>query len=289
LGLCSDSGPNAPLACLLGSGACADGLGICEDFERACTNATSCDPSAYAAPAVEIGPTSSNATTIEQSMANHLPQGLTPIAPALQGALDHAREWGALHADHEVAVLLVTDGLVTACGADEGSAPAPSSGLDDVLAILAASGEAPIQTFVMGVRVPADQTSVDNINAIARAGGTDSGLLIDPSGDVEQQFLTHLRTVRDREAACRMELTSARAVDFRRAEVSFDSGTGALERPPQLGGPADCAATPEGWYYDVPLDQGTPRFIELCPSLCRSVRASPAAELSIEIACAGSE
>lgn len=291
-GICSGSDPDAPVACLMNGSPCAGGLGSCEDFERTCTNATSCDPAMYATPAVEMGPMSSNATLIEQAVAGRQPEGLTPIAGALQGALDHAREWARSRPEHETVVVLVTDGLPSICAVDGVAQTDPAAAIAEVLAIASAastSSEVPIRTFVIGVFAPGNQTSIDNVDAIARAGGTASGHLIDPSGDVEQQFLTQLRSVRDRAAPCQVELTSESALDFHHADVNFDGGTGNLERHPNLDSPTACAENPEGWHYDVPVDQSVPRYIVLCPSLCESVRATPGAEFSIEVACAVSD
>jgi hypothetical protein len=53
-GLCENSDPDAPLACVLGQ-RCQGELGLCENFERVCTQATECEVPPYAAPAVEIG------------------------------------------------------------------------------------------------------------------------------------------------------------------------------------------------------------------------------------------
>ena len=286
-GLCANSDPSAPTACLLPS-MCGNGLGACADFPRTCTNATSCDPARYATPAAEIGSVSLTSTTIDQALTAHLPQGLTPTAPALQGSLDYARDWASTHPDHTLAIVLATDGLPTSCGPSQSLSPLPEP-IDQVLAIAAdaVAGVLPIRTHVIGVFQPNDSASINNVNAIARAGGTEKAALIDGSGAVEQEFLAALRSVRDAAAPCVFDLESAVGLDFRRVSLQFDAGGGATNLLPYVPGLLDCVATPEGWYYDTPPERGEPLLVQLCPNLCQLVRATPTAGLQLEIGCAG--
>jgi hypothetical protein len=71
-GLCANSDPRAPVACELRPdvvGFCDGNLGVCADFDRPCTNATSCDPTAYATPAVEIGLVSQNLMAVDRALS----------------------------------------------------------------------------------------------------------------------------------------------------------------------------------------------------------------------------
>lgn len=285
-GLCANSDPAAPTACVLPS-TCGDGLGVCEDFERTCTNATTCDPAVYAAPTVEIQPVSSGFQAIDQALLGKQPEGLTPTVPALQGALDQARVWAQAHPEQTVAILLATDGLPTDCD------PAPPAGapsaLDQVLGI-AASGIAsstPIRTYVVGAFPPGDSASATNVDAIAAAGGTEQAALIDTSGEVEEQFLEALRNVQGAAAPCTFEVSDASGLDFRRADVVFDAGDGTSSALPYVEGLLGCATNPQGWYYDTPPASGTPRQVSLCPNVCDIVRATPSVGLSLEIGCTG--
>jgi hypothetical protein len=285
-GLCAGSDPNAPLACVLPS-SCGNGLGACEDFPRTCTNATSCDPERYGTPAVEIGSVSLTFTAIDQALTAQLPQGLTPTVPALRGSLEHARDWASTHPDQTVAIVLATDGLPTACGPSQSLSPLAAP-IDQVLAIAAdgVAGVLPIRTHVIGVFQPNDSASINNVNAIARAGGTEKAALIDGSGAVEQEFLAALRTVRDAAAPCVFDLEHAMGLDFSRVSLQFDAGGGATNSLPYVQGLLGCAATPEGWYYDTPPERGEPLSVQLCPNLCQLVRAAPTAGLQLEIGCA---
>ena len=298
-GLCANSDPLAPLACVLGN-PCESGLGNCQEFERSCTNATACDPARYGTPAVEIGPLSSTYAEIDQALAMQLPQGLTPTVPALQGALEHARGWAGAHPERTVATLLATDGLPTDCAAQPVGIPsqpamanpqppgASASAFNQVLDIASAgaAGSLPIRTFVIGVFQPGDSASIDNVNAIARAGGTEKAAFIDTSGEVEAQFLTALRTVRDAAATCRLPLQSTEGVDFTRADLVFDAGNGTATPLPYVEGLLGCATSPQGWFYDTAPALGRPQALELCPSVCQLVKTAPAASLELELGCA---
>jgi hypothetical protein len=286
-GLCSDSDPSAPLACVLDeAGSCGADQGTCQEFERTCTNATECNAPRYATPAVQIGPVASTASAIDQALTQQLPQGLTPTVPALQGALDHARAWALSHPGQNVATLLATDGLPTECGVQQQTGGTTT--IDQVLAIAAAgvAGDVSVRTYVIGVFQPGDGASINNVNAIAQAGGTEKAATIDASGEVEQGFLEALRSVRAESSACVLPLQSSQALDFARAELQFDAGNGAISSLPYVEGLLGCAAKPEGWYYDTPPAQGQPHAVQLCPNVCQLVRATPAVGLLLEIGCA---
>jgi hypothetical protein len=242
---------------------------------------------------VEIGPLSSTYPAIDQALTMQLPQGLTPTAPALQGALDHARGWAIAHPERTVATLLATDGLPTDCEPQPPLvAPPVMSGetpiIDQVLDIASAgaSGDRPIRTFVIGVFQPGDAASINNVNAIARAGGTEQAAFIDTSGEVESQFLQALRTVRDAAPACRLALPSTVGLDFSHADLLFDAGNGTATSLPYVDGLLGCATSPQGWFYDTPPALARPQAVELCPSVCQLVKAAPASGLQLEIGCA---
>jgi hypothetical protein len=292
-GLCSDSDPASPLVCLLGQ-PCGSGQGECradlmpdgKPFVRNCADPVSCDVARYGTPAVEIQAVSAGLLALDQALTGKLPEGTTPTAPALQGALDHARTWALAHPNQTVATLLATDGLPTGeCDT------APANGmetLNQVLQIAAAgvAATAPIPTYVIGVFQPVDQASINNVNAIAAAGGTEKAAFIDASGAVEQQFLAALRNVKDTAAPCQLELTRTDGLNFRRADLVFDAGDGRSTSLPYVDGLLGCAAKPEGWYYDIPPAQGTPRAVSLCPNVCQLVKAAPAAGLLLQLGCA---
>ncbi|MEO8182609.1 MAG: hypothetical protein ABI895_27570 [Deltaproteobacteria bacterium] len=285
-GLCSGSDPAAPLACVRGeAGSCGAGQGVCEDFDRTCTNATSCDPGRYGTPAVEIQPISTGLGEIDQALMGKLPEGLTPTVPALAGTLQHARDWAVAHPDQTVAALLATDGLPTECGVQQQTADTKT--INEVLD-LAAQGVAddvPIRTFVIGVFQPGDPASINNVNAIAQAGGTQKAVFIDTTGEVEQQFLDALRNIRSGQLACEFKIPqSEQQLDYFKVNLEFNDGASTR----QLGfvrDAAGCSSSPLGWHYDVDANQKKPTSIQICPTICEQVKAAASGSITLQLGC----
>jgi hypothetical protein len=283
-GLCEDSNPAMPLACFLGEGNCQDGLGRCQDFERTCTNATDCNPGRYTEPAVEIAPIAGGYDAVDRALRGKPPEGLTPSGPALQGAITHSREWAAMNPDYTVVTVFVTDGLPTECGPVAGELPA----IETVTAVAAEAlnGELPIQTFVIGVFQPGDGTSINNVNAIARAGGTGEAVFIDPDGAVDEQFLEALNRIRNGTLSCALQLPdSNEQLDYFRVNLLFDNG----ETEKQLTyveGEAGCAQNPDGWHYDVADPTASkPSSIRVCPNVCDQFRDAPDGTIKLQLGC----
>jgi hypothetical protein len=288
-GLCSGSNLSAPTVCELIPGQvtpCGGNLGICLDFDRPCTNATNCNAGAYAKPAVEIGLVSQNLPLVEQALRFQTPQGLTPTGPALQGAIDHARQFAASHPDETVVVLLATDGLPTQCGPDPTN---PGQGVLEPIANVAQiaasgfSGNSPVRTFVFGVFQSGDTSGINNLNQIARAGGTEQAAIIDSSGAVDAQFLDALRAIRSGQLGCEFQLpTSTAPLDYFKVNLQFRSGSSAEQLPFVRDG-AGCGATPTGWHYDVDPNQSKPSSIQVCPDVCTQIKAADSASASIQM------
>jgi Mg-chelatase subunit ChlD len=283
-GLCENSDPVRPTACLFG-GNCQDGLGACQDFERTCTNATQCDASFYATPAVEIGPISEQLNAIDRALSGQPPQGLTPTVPALQGAVQHAREWALTHPDQAVVTVLATDGLPSECGPEVEGAPPPIQRVLDI-AREAQVGELPIRTFVIGVFQAGDTGSVNNVNAIAQAGGTEQGVFIDTDGEVETQFLEALRTIRSGTLACQFQIPASESeLDYFRVNLEFDDGT-TKRQLSYVNDEAGCAASPNSWHYDVNATVTKPSAIQVCPAVCDQFKAATQGSISLQLGCA---
>jgi hypothetical protein len=282
-GLCQNSDPANPTACVLPS-TCGDGLGRCENFERTCTNATQCDISAYATPAVEIGPVADALIPIDRALNSQPPQGLTPTVPALDGAIRHAREWAVTHPDQAVVTVLATDGLPTECGPNVDGAPAP---IEQVLEIARAGVDdaQPVRTFVIGVFPPGDGASLNNVNAIAVAGGTQQAVSIDAGGEVEAEFLEALRQIREGSLACQFDIPQTEEqLDYFSVNLLFDNGT---DRQ-QLGfvpNEAACANSPNSWHYDLDANVTQPNAIQVCPAVCDQFRAASTGSITLQLGC----
>src|SRR6185503_4913231 len=90
---------------------CREGDG-CEPL-GVCRNQSSCDPSAYAEPVVEVTPLPDGRARVLLAIDTRVPEGGTPTLPALTGALDAARARQAAAPEHKTIVVLATDGMPT--------------------------------------------------------------------------------------------------------------------------------------------------------------------------------
>ena len=74
----------------------------------------SCNAADYAKPDVEIADLTQPgvADALVKSIQSHKPETNTPTAPALQGAIDHAKAWAQQNPSHVVIALLATDVVV---------------------------------------------------------------------------------------------------------------------------------------------------------------------------------
>jgi len=236
------------------------GLGL---FGRTGGNddALDCDTNYYATPKVEIGDLADVGGDIVDAMAAVRPGGLTPTAPALQGALAHAAEWAASTSGRATAVVLVTDGYPTQC--------MPNS-VAEIAAIAeqAHMTEPYVRTYVVGL---AADFNLDNI---AVSGGTHSAYLVD-EGDPAASFVAALRNVSNTRLACRYELppppSDTMQLDLTEVQVTYTTGDDAVEEVPSIADLEACSRNPNGgWYYDNPEQ---PTQILVCPCTCARFEA----------------
>src|SRR5262249_44933392 len=140
---------------------------------------SSCYIPSYETPEVEIATLPGNMQALIQSVNSHAPTTFTPTAAALTGAINHMKQWGPAHPGRQPVVVLVTDGYPTECN------PQDPSLIADI-AKQAYEGTPRILTFVVGFE---DGGGLDNLNQIAKAGGTGQAFLIS-GGDIGAQFVT---------------------------------------------------------------------------------------------------
>jgi hypothetical protein len=271
-----------------GTDAAGAPLGTCRAFspESICLRTAECNATAYAVPAVDIAALPGAAPAVVGSITAAQPQGNTPTAPALTGALTKARAWATAHPDHTVVALLATDGLPTECIADEAGDP---SGISGVRAAASAgvAGTPSVSTFVIGVFGPGDTNAQQNLNQIAASGGTQAAFMVDTSGDVSAQFLTALNKIRASRLACEYLLPEppvGQNLDFTRINVDFTNG-GSRERLAAVSGASACDAA-GGWYYDqAPSVSSSPTKIMICPTTCARLQAAQQGTVQVALGC----
>lgn len=223
------------------------------------------------------------------AIANVSPSGGTPTLPALAGAADAARAAKAVHPNERTVIVLVTDGEpgyringmnTTGCGDPSWDASGqPPNDIANVASLAASllADQPPINTYVIGVG-----DALNNLDSIARAGGTGRALLVSaqmPSRTAEE-LRDALSYVRNSTLACAFPVPSppdGRKLDLGRVNVVVRVDG----REETLSYSDQCAAA-EGWRYDQ-ID--APSRIELCSAACARVKADVSTIVTIAFGC----
>jgi len=199
--------------------------------------------------------------------------GGTPIHAALDGALRWATAHTQAFPDESTVVIFVTDGEPNGCNEDF-----------DAISSLAASAlsGAGVSTYAIGL----EGSSEAQMNQLAAAGGTDSGIFIGNSANAEEELLAALNAIRGETLSCDFPMPRpadpAMTFDPARINVTFTPGNGSAATFAQVPDAAGCGGS-SGWFYDQP---SAPTRITLCPTACERVRSDPEARLQILIGCA---
>lgn len=257
--------------------ACPAAEGACIFDDYFCSEQTSCSVEDYATPAVPITSGPTRASRITDALASRSPVGLTPTGPALRGALQHAQLWAGQHPNRQVVTVLATDGFP-----EGGCAP---ENIPDIAAIArdANAGNRPVRTFVIGVFANADlaQGRRQDLDQIARAGGSGEAIVINTAGDVTQEFLDALNRIRDTSLSCEFQLTGG-SLDFDRVNLEVVDAQGSADL--LNVGDASACGDEQGWFYQRNAD-GTPTQITVCPSTCQRF-TSGGVTANLQIGCA---
>jgi Mg-chelatase subunit ChlD len=248
-----------------------------------CSN-DNCDFAAYRSMQVEIATLPGAASAILSAMQGQTPLGGTPTFSAITGAIQHAQDWAAQHADHKVVVVLATDGLPTLCPVVQSAADeAHVIDLCKQAASDAVNGNPSVLTFVIGLG------AVGNLDSIAVAGGTDHAFIVDPAQDVAKQFADALAAIRGSVMTCEFKLpdpdVDAGVIDYGKVNVQYTPGGGAQQTIYYVGNEASCDPDAGGWYYDTDPAQSVPTRIIMCPTTCDALQMDASAKVDIAIGC----
>ncbi|XXX81673.1 VWA domain-containing protein [Sorangium sp. So ce134] len=177
------------------------------------------------------------------------------------------------------AIVLVTDGYPQGC--DEAS-----DTIDAVVADAQAALAESVPTYVIGVENPPIEgapDTLDDLDEIATAGGTESAVLID-TGDPSQTtaaFKAAVDRIRSAAVSCTMAIPlppDGSSFDKEKVRVVYTDGASATK---ELVYDQSCA-TADAWRYDEPA---SPTQIVLCVDTCTTVQADAAAQLSVDFTC----
>ena len=272
----------APIGNPCGPDANGFALGDCDAITTStCIEGDSCAPQDYETPAVPIGLLPGVATALTASLAAHSPNGNTPTAAALEGAIEQAKTFATANPGHSVVAVLATDGIPDECNPDD--IPSIAN-----LAAAGLSGSPSIKTFTIGVFTPDDAPSgTAAVNQIASAGGTKQAFVIDTtSQNVEQQFEAALSSIRGASLPCQYQVPvpEGGVPDYGRVNVQYISGAGVSTGLPYVETAAQCG-TGGGWYYNVDPAQGTPSAILVCPTTCTTLGTDTTGSVEVVIGC----
>lgn len=256
----------------VGCGPCVPPLpgfpGICEG-----ASGDSCVASDYAKPDVEIAALPGVGTAIINSMNAHGPTGGTPTSAALQGTVDHAKQWAIAHPNHTVIAVLATDGVPSGCNED--------INFINGIAASALAGTPSIKTFAIGVG-----SSLTLLQSVAAAGGTGSAFLIDTNQNAADQFLDAMNAIRGAALSCGYLIPQpppGEEINYNAINVQYTPNGGMPKLLPQVANPGACPAAPElAWYYDNP---GAPTQILLCPGACDTISADTKGQVDVVVGC----
>lgn len=276
VGTCSK---NSTLACFSNGG---PGCGSCNFYTLSyCSGRDSCTATAYQAPAVAFGTLPAAAASISSALSAHMPDGFTPTAPALRGAVDAATAQAAANPGHVVVAVLATDGFPTECTPQD----IPS------IAAIASSGTSAmpaIKTFVIGVFSTAEQAqATTNLNQIAAAAGTSNAFVISTTSNVSTAFQTALNQIRGASLPCdyALPVPASGTPDYEQVNVQFTNGA-TSKIVPGTSGLGACDPMLGGWYYDIDPKAGIPTRVVLCPKSCDVVKADASGQIDIVQGCA---
>jgi hypothetical protein len=235
---------------------------------------TSCNPADYARAAVGIAPLPDNANAVLGALNAVLPTGETPTDMAIQGACDYLTGYDQQRPQSKKIILLVTDGVPETPQSNcDPSVEGASQVAENCL-----NGDPGIQTYVLGVG-----QALDNLNAIANAGGTDSAYLVD-GGDVTGSVLAALNAIRaDAVIPCTLPVpqpTDGSVLNYELVNLGICDAGGQTVNTGYVGTAEQCAEAGH-WYYE---DTASGRAIQLCDATCNTVTAA-GAKLFFNIGC----
>ncbi len=214
-----------------------------------------CNANEYAKPAVAM--TGLPSAQLSASLDAQKPQGGTPTEPALQGALNYARDLSTNQAkDGKVVVVFVTDGIPEGCSSDINGAAQIAKGQAQTT-----------PTYVIGVG------NVNGLNTIADAGGTKQAFVVSTNNpaQIKDDFQKAITEIKLSALSCDYKIPAppnGETLDRSKVNVLYQPASGAAQTLPY----DQSCGTGKGWRYD---DPNNPTRILVCDGTCNAIKAAP--------------
>jgi hypothetical protein len=198
--------------------------------------------------------------------------GGTPMFAALDGAERWATAYQAANPTQRTVVVLVTDGEPNGCN-------------ENIQDIAALAGAALTSQNVLTYAVGLSGSNEQQMNEIARAGGTQQGIFIGGSTNAQADLLAALKSIQGQIMSCTFAMPTSndptRPIDPNKINVNFTPTGGSKTTIPQVPDAGSCTSA-GGWYYDNPA---APTQIILCPATCTTIQADANPAIEILLGC----
>jgi hypothetical protein len=279
LGRCSMSGGD----CLRAGQPCPSGMAgdMCQARGKTCQYDTGLRGSCNLADqklVVPVAELPGNLASITAAIDIKLPYGATPLQPGVESALAYLRMRQAASPDRRTALVIVTDGLPTAC----------SSGFNTVPRLVGDARRAMpgTPTYVVGVFAEDEEGEARPLlESLATAGGSGMPFLVRPGDDLSVKLTAALAQIRGAALSCELGIPKPTMgqIDFTKVNVRVN----AAGMPVDLGyvGQAARCGARGGWYYDAEPPAGNPTRVILCDSSCKGLMADEKGSVEVRFGC----
>jgi hypothetical protein len=257
---------------------------VCQLAPRQClppSGGLICQPSTYEKLVAPLAVLPGAEPPLVQALQNVEYTFGTPMGPAVEGALAHARKHQAANPTHRVAMVLATDGAPGLC------LPQDDAGIA-ALVSAASMGPAPVSTYAIGVF--ANSTEVDAggalLEKVATAGGTGKPFILNTDPNLARTFLDALEKIRQASLPCEFLIPRPNGpIDFGKVNVRVQDAAGTPQEIPYVTAVNRCDPKQGGWYYDVDPTMATPTRVMACPATCDQLEAGSNANVSLVFGC----
>jgi hypothetical protein len=190
--------------------------------------------------------------------------GDTPMFPALDGATAWAIGRKIAHADEDVSVVLITDGIPTGCNTDGNAIAGLAHSAFDVYGVR-------VHTVGFGNGDPT------LLIKIAAAGGGMSAFMVD-GPTLQSSLVASLVAIRGDSVACDAPIPYDGVIDPALISVHAAMSDGAELT---LSSVPDAGSCGDGYY----IDPANPAVAKLCPTTCAALRAQGTSRVDVETPC----